>query len=210
MNAETLEYILKQDLRILNTLKKSEQVDKQVDVRNPFPLIGPYHLLEIFVRDALTSVPAESDKWTTFASIYTRLTGHRNFSNFVLGMLINDAERDNEIPLDTFAFIMRHNRNNREFLLEGLDKMDPIELWFYFTTDLPYITLWKAILFQYTVYEKINGYMYLDLYTSDAIDYYIDCYYSDQDNMTHMKGHNSPNPFIVATHNFNQLIASGI
>jgi hypothetical protein len=172
----------------------------------PFGSTGTFGWFELFVRHCLDHVPATSTKWADIAATYVDITGRRNFSNLVIRML----KQKNDIRLDTFGWIMRHNLENLDFLIEDLESISPVDLWFYFASQLPNITLWKSILFQYQFIEKLTENMFLSLYTKDAAEYYVEERISPNTPTEHMKGANSSNPFVLATYNFKALLESPI
>jgi hypothetical protein len=162
----------------------------------------------MFLRYSLDNVPATSPKWAEIAGTYVDVTRRRNFSNLVIRMLTRRPE--NDIRLDTFAWVMRHNRENPNFLLDDLECLSPVDLWFYFASQLQNITLWTAILYQYQFLEKLTGNMFLSLYTQDAVEYYVRGQISADTPTEHMRGANSTSPFVLATYNFKALLESAI
>jgi len=178
---------------------------------NPFGSIDHYGWFESFLRQALNKVEATSDKWSTIAAVYNQVIGRIHFSNFVLGMLFDPFTKQepvNLIRIDTFAYIMRHNRDNEDFLLEDLDLCSPVDLWLCIAEGGPSIPLWKAILFQYEFLEKTTGNLFLSLWTQDAVAYYIEQHYPDNPAAAGITGLTCKNEFIRATCNFKKLLTT--
>lgn len=179
---------------------------KLESVHNPFELMGTFGWFETFLKHGLNKIEATSPKWPLLAAIYNEVMGRRNFSNFVLGMLtkpLKDEEPLHDIRMDTFAYIMRHNRDNEDFLLEDLELCPPVELWMHLAAAIPNIPLWKAILYQYRFYEKITGNLFLGLTTQDAAEYYLQQHYPDTEGIT---GASCENEFVKATYNFKNTV----
>ena len=192
------------------SLPCTEQTDVIESIINPFePIMGSFGWFETFLKQALNKVEATSNKWATMAAIYNQTMDRCNFSNFVLGMLFKplaNKEPVNDIHVDTFAYIMRHNRENKDFLLEDLDLCSPVDLWLHVAGSVPSIPLWKAILFQYECIEKTTGNLFLSLWTQDAVVYYIEQYYSDNPAAEGITGPICENEFVRATYNFKALL----
>ena len=168
----------------------------------PFPNQGSFGWFEMFLRYCLDHVPATSQKWADIAATYVDVSKRRNFSNIVLRMLAQNPE--NDVRIDTFGWILRHNRENQDFLLEDLDAMGPVDLWIYFAAKVPNITLWKSILYQYKLIEQLTGNMFLTLYTQDAIQYYAEERIPSEIIISHMRG--ATKSFVLATYNFKAIL----
>jgi len=180
------------------------------DIVNPFePIMGSFGWFETFLKHGLDKIEAVSPKWASLAAIYNEVLGRRNFSNFVLGMLLkplSSREPINDIRIDTFAYIMRHNRENEDFLLEDLEYCPPVELWINIGASVPSIPLWKAILFQYQYLEKTTGNLFLRLTTEDAVECYIEDHYPEHRGT--ITGPTCENEFVRATYNFKSHLAA--
>lgn len=178
---------------------------------NPFGSIDHYGWFKSFLRQALDKVEATSNKWPIIAALYNQVMGRIHFSNFVLGMLFDPLTKQepvNLIRIDTFAYILRHNRENTDFLLEDLDLCNPVDLWLCIAEGAPSIPLWKAILCQYEFLEKTTGILFFGLWTQDAVEYYVQEFYSDTPGADDIKGSTCENAFVRATCNFKKLLTT--
>ena len=198
--------------RLPPDLPCTERADgpQEEPIINPFePIMGSFGWFETFLKHGLDKIEAMSPKWPRLATIYNETMGRRNFSNFVLGMLLKPLsvkEAVNDIRIDTFAFILRHNKENEDFLLEDLETAPPVELWMHMAAAIPNIPLWKAILFQYQFLEKITGNLFLRLTTQDAAECYIEDHYPEHRGT--ITGATCENEFVRATYNFKSHLSA--
>jgi len=162
---------------------------------SPFPPCERLGWFENFLRVAFKRVPVDSSRWASIAAIWNKVTGRRDFSNFVLGSIAS-----NRVLVDTFAAILWHQRANEDFLLDGLDSICPVDFWFHLVARLDSVPLWRAIRQQYHTYEKITGNLFVSLLTHDAVAYYVEQHYPEE--ASGFVGASSDNPFVLATYNF--------
>jgi hypothetical protein len=185
--------------------KKSACLDRIAPLAEkggPFPLLNRFGWFKMFLKTALKKVPFDSPKWPGIAAIYTEISGRKNFSNVVLGMLSLDE-------IHTFASVLNVNTHNEDFLLEDLEHICPVDLWIQLVaTGIESVPLWKVILRQYKTYEEITGNLFLSLTTKDAVVYYIQKNHANDPDTEQFKGPNSDNPFVLATYDFRKLVTT--
>jgi len=194
--------LLKRD--VLNAIAPSLPSEKEPLC--PFEPIEPLGWFETFLKHSLDTIDATSTKWKAIAAVYNHVMERRNFSNYVIGMLLKEPL--NDIRLDTFAWILRHNRAQEEFLLEDLELCPVGDLWLHIANSVPNIPLWIAILGQYKMYEKITGNLFLGLSTEDAAVDYLQQYYADHPGIDGITGATCENEFVKATYNFKKLLGA--
>jgi hypothetical protein len=201
MNQKRLRQIIETEMKKQSWLATISADSKRGS--GPFLPVGSFGWFEMFLRHALDTVPANSPQWAEIAEVYTDTVDRSNFCNLVLGMLMR-SDSINEDRLITFAYVMRHNRDNLDFLIEDLESVAPTNMWIAIMLRTSSIPLWKAILIQYKAIEQLTGNMFLSLYTQDAVEYYIQDRFPTKD--VEIRGSMSTDPFVLATYNFKAML----